>query len=286
MERDPFEEYIRQTEPDVRKKGYAWDTAIGLQAVDGLKPSQYLIDTAIQNIEGTVTFNKAQELIDNYYTEKRDSSPNNRTEEADKVSLRIAQILSEDAFTFSASEYLAIHKTLFIGIYDHAGKMRDYNITKKEWVLDEATVIYGNASRLKENLDYDISQEREFSYKGLNNDQLVHHLAGFVSKLWQNHVFCEGNTRTTAVFLIQYLKKLGFDVTNDLFAKNAWYFRNTLVRANYSNVKDGIYETTEYLELFLKNLMFNEQNELSNRYMHIHAEQNSQDKNIINEERE
>ena len=155
------------------------------------------------------------------------------------------------------------------GIYKHAGKIRDYNITKKEWVLDGATVIYGSASELSATLEYDFSQEKNFSYKYLSMDEIIHHLAVFISNLWQIHIFGEGNTRTTAVFFIKYLRILGFSATNDIFAENAWYFRNALVRANYTNLQKGIHETTEYLEVFLRNLLLNEKNELHNRNLHI-----------------
>ena len=197
------------------------------------------------------------------------TSDDERTEEADKVSLRIAEILSETAFSFSPNEYIAIHRKLFQGIYNHAGKIRDYNITKKEWVLDRATVMYGSASELRATLEYDFSQEQEFSYKGLSMDEIIHHLAVFISRLWQIHIFGEGNTRTTAVFFIKYLRTLGFSATNNIFAETAWYFRNALVRANYTNLQKGIHETTEYLEVFLRNLLLNEKNELHNRNLHI-----------------
>ena len=269
MDKDPFEEYLREGEPDKASKGYVWSTAIGLQAVDGLKPSKYLIDTAIQNIEGKITLKEANDLIENYYEEKPDAVADDRTEEADKVSARIAEILSETAFSFSPNEYISIHRRLFQGIYSHAGKIRDYNITKKEWVLDGETVLYGSASELRATLEYDFSQERDFSYKGLSMDEMIHHLAIFVSRLWQIHIFGEGNTRTTAVFFIKYLRSLGFSATNDIFADNAWYFRNALVRANYTNLQKGIHETTEYLEIFLRNLLLGEKNDLHNRYLHI-----------------
>ena len=269
MDKDPFKEYIRQSEPSKRDKGYAWHTAIGLQAVDGLKPSKYLIDTAIKNIEGDISIDEAQELLNTYYEENPKADTDDRTEEADKVAVRIAKILSEKAFSFTPNEYISIHKKLFVGIYGHAGKLRDYNITKKEWVLNGATVLYGSASELRATLDYDFAEEKKFSYKNLSMEDIIHHLAIFVSRLWQIHVFGEGNTRTTAVFFIKYLRTLGFDVTNDIFAENAWYFRNALVRANYNDLKNGVHETTEYLELFLRNLLLDEKNELHNRSMHI-----------------
>ncbi len=269
MDKDPFKEYIKQSEPNKRDKGYAWHTAIGLQAVDGLKPSKYLIDTAIKNIEGDISIDEAQELLNTYYEENPKADTEDRTEEADKVAVRIAKILSEKAFSFTPNEYISIHKKLFAGIYGHAGKLRDYNITKKEWVLNGATVLYGSASELRATLDYDFAEEKKFSYKNLSMEEIIHHLAIFISRLWQIHVFGEGNTRTTAVFFIKYLRTLGFDVTNDIFAENAWYFRNALVRANYNDLKNGVHETTEYLELFLRNLLLDEKNELHNRSMHI-----------------
>lgn len=267
--RDPFKEYMQESEPNKRDKGYAWHTAIGLQAVDGLKTSEYLISTAVRNIEGEISFKEADALLQSYYEENSSHDEDDRTEEADKVSVRIAALLSEKAFSFTPNEYISIHRKLFTGIYSHAGHIRDYNITKREWVLDGATVLYGSATELRATLDYDFSEERKFSYKGLSMDEMIRHLAFFVSRLWQIHVFGEGNTRTTAVFFIKYLRTLGFDVTNDIFAENAWYFRNSLVRANYSDLKNGIHKTTEFLELFLRNLLLNEQNPLRNRTLHI-----------------
>ena len=284
MEKDPFKEYLRESEPDKAHKGFVWSTAIGLQAVDRLKTSKYLVDTAIQNIEGKITMKEAQSLIDSYYKERPVYlSDDERTEEADKVSLHIVEILSETAFSFSPNEYIAIHRKLFQGVYKHAGKIRDYNITKKEWVLDGETVMYGSASELRATLEYDFSQEKDFSYKGLSMDEIIHHLAVFISRLWQIHIFGEGNTRTTAVFFIKYLRTLGFSATNDIFAENAWYFRNALVRANYTNLQKGIHETTEYLEAFLRNLLLNEKNELHNRNLHISGLLNNEKVDIESE---
>lgn len=269
MNKDPFKEYIRESEPDKRDKGYAWHTAIGLQAVDGLKTSEYLVHTAVRNIEGEISFEEANTLLQRYYEENPVRDADDRTEEADKVSVRIAALLSEKAFSFTPNEYLSIHRKLFTGIYSHAGRIRDYNITKKEWVLDGATVLYGSATELRATLDYDFSEEQKFSYRNLSMDEIIHHLAVFISRLWQIHVFGEGNTRTTAVFFIKYLRTLGFDVTNDIFAENAWYFRNSLVRANYNDLKNGIHGTTEFLEMFLRNLLLNEDHPLHSRTLHI-----------------
>ena len=270
MIKDPFAEYIRHIDAEKKEKSYAWKTAIGLQDVDGLKPSHYLINTAIKNIEGEITIETAENWISQYYQQNPISDDEDRTEEADKVAVRIARLLSEPAFSFNAQQYLSIHKYLFNGIFPHAGKIRTFNITKKEWVLNGDTISYGSALELKETLEYDLAQERQFSYKGISIDEAIDHLAFFIARLWQIHVFEEGNTRTTAVFFIKYLKTLGFQVSNDNFAENSWYFRNALVRANYNNITEGIYETAKYLVLFIRNLLLNENHILSNRQLHIH----------------
>ena len=282
--RDPFEEYRRESDPTKRERSYAWVTAIGLQAVDGLETSDYLKKTAVKNIEGEITISEAQALIDSYYQTDRKKETSPRTEEADKVSSRITAILSEKGFAFSPAQYLSIHGRLFDGIFRHAGRIRDYNISKKEWVLDGDTVTYGNCADLRALLEYDFAEEKAFNYTGLPMNAVIAHLSRFISRLWQIHVFGEGNTRTTAVFFIKYLRFLGFDVTNDVFAENAWYFRNAMVRANYTNLKKGVHETTEYLELFLRNLLLGEKYPLQNRTMHISGELVKQDSGTVKQD--
>lgn len=268
-----FDEYVRQGEPNKAEKAKVWKTAIGLQQVDGLKPSEYLIETARQNIEGNITIADVKKRIDSYYQQHPTKTNEDRTEEADKVSARIAEMLGEQTFTFSPAEYLSIHRRLFKGIYKFAGKIRDYNITKKEWVLNGETVLYASAESLKETLAYDFEQERKFSYQGLTEQEIIEHIAHFISYLWQIHIFGEGNTRTTAIFLIKYLQKLGFNhVNNDLFANHSWYFRNALVRANYENLSKGIFKTQKFLIRFLSNLVLKGNDSLKNREMHIFAD--------------
>ena len=281
-----FEEYIRNSEPAKKEKTYAWSTAIGLQQVDGLTPSKYLFETAKRNIDGEISVAEATSIIDSYYESKvhRSNDDDERTEEADKVSSRIAQILSEKSFNFSPSYLIALHGRLFAGIFKFAGNIRDYDISKKEWVLDGDSVMYGAAFELKAALDYDFVQERHFSYKNLTLEETVKHITFFVSRLWQIHAFGEGNTRTTAVFTIKYLRSLGFNADNELFAENSWYFRNALVRANYNNLQKGIHENPEFLEKFFRNLLLGEHNELKNRFLHIRAkdflEIKENDKNV------
>jgi len=266
-----FDEYIRQGEPAQREAAYAWSTAIGLQAVDGLTTSEYLNDLARRNIEGELTMNQVDTLLDSYYESKaaREAHDDDKNE-ADKASRNIKKILSVKTVDFTANGFISLHRRSFEGVFKHAGQLRDYDITKKEWVLEGDTVNYLNWEDLRRALDYDIKQEREFSYKGLTQDNLITHIASFVSGLWQIHAFGEGNTRTTAVFTIQYLRSIGFDVENDLFAKHSWYFRNALVRANYKNAVKGIDYSPIYLQRFFRNLLLGEQWDLRNRYLHIH----------------
>ena len=266
-----FDAYIRQGEPDQREKASIWRTAIGLQAVDGLQTSAYLRETAVRHIEGEINIDEARQLIKTYYQSKtQHDATDDDMQEADKVSANITKILSSPTFDFSAKGYIALHRRIFDGVFKHAGKVRDYNITKKEWVLDGDTVHYLNWEDLHRALDYDIQQERQFSYKGLTTDQQIQHITRFVSGIWQIHAFGEGNTRTTAVFAILYLRDLGYKVENDMFAQHSWYFRNALVRANFRNAVEGIDYAPEYLERFFRNLLLGEQWDLRNRYLHIH----------------
>ncbi len=273
-------EYIKQGEPNKVKKTKTWETAIGLQDVDGLKPSKYLIETAKEHIEGTIDIEEAKVRIDEYYEAQSTRKSEKESEEADKVSVRIAEILSEKAFNFSEAELLSIHKRLFKGIFDRAGVFRDYNITKKEWVLNGDTVTYASFQSIKDTLEYDFEQERNFSYKGLSLDESIKHLCQFTANIWQVHPFCEGNTRTTAVFIIKYLRTFGFNINDEIFAENSWYFRNSLVRANYKNFQKNIFEDTSFLEKFFYNLLTNANNELKNRYTHIDNIQGKDENNL------
>ena len=265
-----FDEYIRQGEPDQQEKASIWQTAIGLQAVDGLKTSEYLRATARKHIEGDIDIDQARELIKSYYQSKTVREPDDdEKQEADKVSANITKILSSKTFDFSSNGMISLHRRIFEGVFKHAGKLRDYDITKKEWVLEGDTVNYLNWEDLRRALDFDIEQERKFSYKAISKDDMIVHITNFVSGLWQIHAFGEGNTRTTAVFTILYLRHIGFKVTNDMFAQHSWYFRNALVRANYKNAVRGIDYTPVYLERFFRNLLLGEQWDLRNRYLHI-----------------
>ena len=272
MKQKEFDEYIRQVEPFAQESANAWKTAIGLQQVDGLKPSSYLLETARKNIEGDITIDEVRQLLDSYYKSKTiKTAEEHNEEEADKVSANIKKILSSRTLAFNTNGFISIHRRIFDGVFSHAGEIRNYNISKKEWVLRGNSVDYLNWEDLRRALDFDIQQERDFDYKGLTEEQKIKHICHFVSGLWQIHPFCEGNTRTTAVFTIQYLRSIGYNVDNEIFALHSWYFRNALVRANYKNSKLGINYDSSFLEKFFQNLLLGTNYELKNRYLVIDA---------------
>lgn len=265
-----FDEYLRQGEPSQKESAENWKTAIGLQAVDGLQPSAYLIDVAKRNIEGEISLDETRKLIDSYYQSKTVRTPKDEDEEeADKVSANIAKILASKTFAFNTNGYVSLHRRIFEGVFKHAGEIRQYDISKKEWVLEGDSVNYLNWEDLRRALDWDIEQEKNFQYKGLSDDEKIEHIAKFISGIWQIHAFREGNTRTTAIFTIQYLRSLGYKVNNEMFAKHSWYFRNALVRANYRNINKDIEYSPIYLVRFFRNLLLGESWVLKNRYLHI-----------------
>ena len=265
-----FDEYVKASEPHKRERAEAWRVAIGLQAVDGLQTSEYLQETARRNIEGEITIDEARELVKQYYVTKtaRDEDDDNK-EEADKVSSNISKVLQTDAFSFSVAGLASIHRSIFQGVFKHAGRFRDYDISKKEWVLRGESVIYGRWQDLSETIAYDIEQEQQFDYSLLNKEQMVEHLAKFTSGLWQIHPFCEGNTRTTAIFVIKYLRSVGLSVNNGVFERHSLYFRNALVRNNYRNLVKKVYHEPVFLQRFFRNLLLRENNILKNSDMVI-----------------
>ncbi|MBE6450323.1 MAG: winged helix-turn-helix transcriptional regulator [Alphaproteobacteria bacterium] len=276
-----FEEYKKQTEPEKYQKAENWGIAIGLQRVDNLTPSKYLIEVAKDNIEGKISIDEAGEQITQYYKKNPAKTLKEHGEkEADEVSARITKLLSTHSFSFSPAELISIHKALFTGVLDHkiAGQIRDYDITKEEPILNGDTVVYGRADSIRETLDYDFSQEKKFNYKGLSKREKVEQLAKFTSGIWQIHPFGEGNTRATTVFIIKYLYTLGFETNNDMFKEHARYFRNALVRANYQNLAHDIPYTMEFLNKFFGNLLLDEKNLLDNREMQIKSKVESKEK--------
>ena len=266
-----FEKYLRTPEPSVRERADYWRTAIGLQAVDQLTVSDFLKQTAQEHIEGHICADEAEQRIKAYYQAKEIRLPDDdEKEEADKVAMNITKLLSEQSFTFSVAGLASIHRQIFKGVFKHAGQFRDYDITKKEWVLDGDTVLYASCTQLQATLEYDLEQEKQFDYSNLALPDAIRHIAAFVANIWQIHPFREGNTRTTAVFTIKYLRSIGFqNIDNTLFEQHSWFFRNALVRANYKNARLGVNNSPQYLERFFRNLLMGEQMPLHNRDLHI-----------------
>lgn len=273
-------EYIKQGDISKTEKTKNWQIAIGLQDVDGLTHSKYLIETAKEHIEGYIDIKEAKNRINEYYEEQAERESEERVQEADKVAVRIAEILSENTFNFNITELLNIHKRLFEGIYDSAGSFRQYNFTKKEWVLNGDTVLYTSYEAINDTLSYDLLQEKNFSYKDLSLNEAIKHICRFTADIWQVHPFCEGNTRTTAVYIIKYLKSFGFNINNQMFASNSWYFRNALVRANYKNFEKNVFEDISFLEKFFLNLLTDSNYELRNRDMHIYSSETDKEEKL------
>jgi len=267
-----FDQYYEATEPGRRERAYAWATAIGLQDVDGLKPSKYLIATAKRHIEGEISQEDARRLVDEYYETKEAHDIPGDVKEADKVAARMIGIINSPTFNFSVAYYLGLHRQIFDGVFKFAGEIREVELTKREWVLNGDTVQYTPSCMIKDTLEYDFERERKFKYRGLSEDAFVEHLAAFISGIWQIHPFREGNTRTVGLFAIKYLRSKGYDVTNDLFAEKSYYFRNALVRANYENTKLQVEKTQLPLEEFFKVLIYRYDLELRNRYLRVGAE--------------
>ena len=267
-----FDKYYEAPEPGRRERAYGWATAIGLQDVDGLKPSQYLIDTAKRHIEGEISQEEARRLVDEYYETKEGHDLPADVQEADKVSARMIAVINSPTFNFSVAYYLGLHRQIFDGVFKFAGEIRSVELTKREWVLNGDSVQYTPSCMIKDTLEYDFDRERKFKYKGLSEDRFVEHFAAFISGIWQIHPFREGNTRTAALFAIKYLRSRGYSVTNDLFAEKSYYFRNALVRANYENDRLGVEKTQLPLEEFFKVLLYGDEIELHNRFLKIGQE--------------
>ena len=265
------ENYIIENETtDIKKKQEYWDTGIGLNKVDNLKPSKYLLELSKKNINGKLRYYEVEELLKKYYKTQNSTDEKIQEEkECDLVSLRIAMILEDKSFGFSPITLKNIHKHLFKDIYDFAGDYRTYNITKKEDILNGDTVKYVNYQDIESYFEYDFKEEKEFDYSKINKNELIKHIAKFTSSIWQVHAFGEGNTRTTAIFIKKYLSNMGFNVNNDMFKEKSLYFRNALVRSNYGNIPKGIYPTFDYLIMFFENLLQGKNNKLENKDLYL-----------------
>ncbi len=259
---------------DSKERQLNWNIAFGLQAVDNLIPSKYMVDLATENIIGNKSYEIVEKEVKEYYENVDRERINKSEKQADEVSIRIVKILNDKAFTFNYLTLKQFHKKLFenidIGIDEkYIGEFRDYNITKKEPILNGETVQYADYSMIGETLKYDFEEEANQKYTEKTDTEKIERICTFTAHIWQVHPFGEGNTRTTALFIQKYLNSKGFNVNNELFKDNSLYFRNALVRANYSNISKGIEEDKKYLQLFFENLLLNKQNELDNLALNL-----------------
>lgn len=247
-------------------KQLQWDAAIGLQEVDSLKPSKYLKKLSEENVNGEKTIYEVEHELKEYYIEKEKINDINHNElECDLVSTRIVQLLEDEKFKLSVDFLRYIHGYLFKDIYDFAGQFRKIDFSKHELILNNDSALYGDCKTLKESLEYDISLERVKNYKEMNIVEVINNITDFSSRIWQTHPFREGNTRTTAIFIIKYLISLGYQVDNTLFKDKSVYFRNALVRSNYFNNEKNVKEDNRYLIKFYENLLLGKNNNLQSK---------------------
>ncbi len=256
-------EYTEEIKPEGYIKQLQWDMAIGLQEVDNLKPSKYLEKLLQENVNGDLSIEQVKNELREYYIEKEQKQDINHNElECDFVSTRIVELLNEDDFELSVDYLKYVHKYLFQDVYEFAGEFRNIDFSKREKILNNDSVAYGDCKTLKESLEYDISLEKEKNYMEMSIVEVINNIAKFSSNIWQVHPFREGNTRTTALFIEKYLISLGYEVDNTLFKDRSVYFRNALVRSNYFNNYLNIKEDSSYLVKFYENLLLGKNSNL------------------------
>jgi len=237
-----------------------WDVGFGLQKIDGIEPSDQLKKLAKQQVNNGISYEEIEKELYQYYSdnEKADISKM----EADFSSLRIAELLSSNSFTFSPGTLIGYHKYIFSGIdsFEYpVGEFRKTNISKKQCVLNGESVIYSDFRMIKDTINWDFMEEKSKDYSAMNRKDAAHEVMDFISKIWQIHPFREGNTRAVSTFAIKYFINLGFDVNNTPFKDHAHYFRNALVLANAPKKLGG---TDKYLKMFTENVMLGGNNEL------------------------
>ena len=271
MDEITYDKVLDEKEPKVKQ--LYWNIAFGLQEVDGLKPSKYMVELSEEHINGKKTYQQVQEEITSYYKKNQDNHDDDDEEEADEVATAIYEILNNRSFRFDYITLKNYHQRLFCNLNKekyNPGIFRIYNMTKKEPVLNnEDTVTYQSYDMIEETLKYDFNEEKEQDYINFTEDELIDRICEFTSRIWQVHPFQEGNTRTTAVFIQKYLINMGFKVNNELFKDNSTYFRNALVRANYTNYSKGVKADKKYLIMFFENLLLGKNNKLDNKDLKI-----------------
>lgn len=252
---------------DLLKRKSYWDVAKGLQKIDGLETSAYLEAVIEDTLTGKYDTAHAVKKVGSYYEDKEMASTAARNKEADLSAARITLILERGGFKFSPVTLQVIHRELFADIfpYEWVGNFRTVNLTKEESILNGQSVQYADYNAISDTLRYDFDEQRNVQYRLPFNKKQTNSLLKFTSNIWQTHPFREGNTRTVATFLMLYLQNLGLDINNDPFKKHAQYFRNALVRSNYSNIREGINSDDRFLEMFFENMLQDTKHELSSQ---------------------
>ncbi|MGJ0847758.1 Fic family protein [Tissierella praeacuta] len=268
----PYEEINYKAPKEYRES--LWKASFGLQKIDGLKPSDYLIELSKEEINGNKTYAEIKNSLDKYYSSKES---NKETEEADKVSVRIAEWLSQPRpFEKSTRRLKQIHAHLFSGIESFkypVGKFRGVNISKEEPVLNGESVFYESWNMLDLAFQIDFEEEDKKDYSLFTEEEKAKSAMAFISNIWQIHPFREGNTRTTAVFAIEYFRSLGFEIDNTMFEKHSEYFRDALVRNN-CELK---YQTSYFLDCFTENLLLGGKHDLEKMDLNIESEETIKD---------
>ncbi len=267
-----IEKYLKSSNSQEREYCYFWLTSFGIQSVVSLKPSEHLFPIISRHIEGEIDLPRThQEVHDFYHLLHKESGSHqiHHEEETDKVAVRIVEILMSDDFDLSPEGFANVHRHMFHGIYHNSGKFREHTASKKEWVLANSTVIYPPSDQIEAQLDYLFSVERNTNYDALSESHRLQNYSNFIARLFMVNAFQYANSRTTFVYALKYLLSRGYRLRNDTFYREAWYFRNAIVRACYTNMHQGVYPTTQYLVMFLRNLLFDEDNELKNHRMMV-----------------
>ena len=253
-----FREEIPYEEMEAKYTKENWEIGFGLQAIDGLKPSKYLVELAQKQVTGRISYEEVESSLKHYYEEGVEPDD---SMEADFFSMRIAEILADKSFTFSPVTLLGYHRKLFSGIetfHYPVGEFRKLNITKKEPVLGGTSVSYTDYEMIKDTLTWDFEQEKGKDYRGQSRVEVAHAVMAFISNVWQVHPFREEDTRTIAVFAIKYLNTSGFELNNEPFKNHSRYFLDSLALANAGRMN----RTDKYLRMFTENALLGGTHEL------------------------
>jgi len=255
------------------RQGY-WSLSCGLQAVDGLTVSKSALLDGDDYVAGTKSatevYNRSLDRYSSHVQEGREA-------EADVVAAAMLVALEDDGFSLSPIMLDNIHARIFepatvVG-FDRrwVGRHRTVNITKSEPVLGGRSVTYADWRMISDQLRYDFSEERRHCYGSSLNEEFVRHFSRFIANIWQTHAFREGNTRTVALFSQKYLRYLGVRCDNMLFMDNSLFYRDALVRANFSNLELGIAEDLSFLNAFYENLVLDKNHNLSSYDLNLHG---------------